>query len=203
MNNLKIYIFLALLTPLLWWTLFQLPSIFNEWKKTPHYFITQTKSFLTPEKLKFQEDLRWESEKHSNPLGRFFYNKSTSLMDEFFSAVSFLSPRIYFQAGDGNKLSPNVVEPTLIILFPLWIFGLISLVEARRFKPILLWLGFGVFAFLLGQKNFYFTLPIVFLNIFFITYFINKLKAKTKYLILSVVLIYGSYILGRAIWMIH
>ncbi len=205
MSNLRLYIFLVLITPVFWSIIFGVPLLIDTWKTVPTSIHSSLSSLFAPDRLKFIEDSRWESQKHPGNkfLSRVFYSKPTSLVDDFFSYIAFLSPRIYFQAGDGQGLSPKGVEPMAIILFPLWILGLIKFVANKKFLPIWVMLIFGLIAYIIGQNIFAFTFPLIFVNLYVIKEGFEMIKnKKIRKSILVITLIYGIYIIGRSIWIV-
>ena len=195
MKNLK-FIVLILLTAGFWWNIFNVKDILIEWRNAPTYFKKNISSFFSSENLMKVEEARWYAfgEKNEELISKIYYNKAYVLADNFFSFLSYSTPRPYFQSGDGTKFSPRGVEPVAGLLFPFWIFGLISLIKEKKLKPILWTLGITFFAFLLGQRNFAFLLPVLIIYVYIASKSLNK-----KYL--AGILIYLIFIIGRVLWL--
>lgn len=193
----KINFFLILLlTAGIWWNLFNIKYLFPEWKNIPNLVKNNLSLIFSPDNQVKLYEVRWNAfgENKGNLLSKIFYNKGYILVDNLFSFLSYASPRMYFQAGDGTRFSPLNVEPLAGILFPFWVIGIISLIKKNKFKPIVLTLLFSFLAFLIGIRTFAFLLPILIIYIFIVSDVLNK-----KYLIFIVS--YLIFIIGRVIWL--
>lgn len=118
---------------------------------------------------------------------RFFYNKSLILVDEFFDFTSYLSPRIYFQAGDGTPLSPNSTEPIAGLLFIFFVFGVCRYLKKDNYKMLTLVFIVGILTYIIGQRKFPFLLPLAILYAF-IAYDMVLALSKNKKLTIALVL---------------
>ncbi|AKM82824.1 hypothetical protein A2422_02545 [Candidatus Woesebacteria bacterium RIFOXYC1_FULL_31_51] len=187
---------LIILTAGFWWNLFNLKSIVLEWKMAPSYFKKNISSIFSSDNLMKIQEVRWNAfgNEKEDLLSKIYYNKVYVMLDNFFSFLSYTSPRPYFQAGDGTRFSPSGVEPIAGILFPFWVLGLISLIKNRNFKLIFWTLGISLFTFLLGKRNLAFLLPVLLIYINIASKSVNR-----KYLILAV--LYMLFIIGRVIWL--
>jgi hypothetical protein len=129
----------------------------------PTYLKSNIVSFVSPERLEFVEEVRWNafSESREDLPSQLYYNKGYYLIDNFFGYLTFLSPRSYFQAGDGTGFSPKGVEPIGIPLFLFFILGILTLVRKKDFKLFVISFIFGFIAFLAGRKNLAFLFPVL------------------------------------------
>jgi hypothetical protein len=193
----KINFFLILLlTAGIWWNLFNIKNIILEWKDIPNLVKNNLSLIFSLDNQAKLYEVRWNAfgMKKENILSKIFYNKGYILVDNLFSFLSYTSPRMYFQAGDGTRFSPPNVEPLAGILFPFWVIGIIFLIKKNKFKPIVLTLLFSFLAFLIGIRTFAFLLPILIIYTFIASEVLNK-----KYLIFIVS--YLIFIIGRVIWL--
>jgi len=204
-NISSLLLLLLAASPGFWWALFQPGKVFSEWQKSPLYFQAKISSLFSEERLLRLGSLRWANIDEATSeifISRFFYNKLTVFVDEFFSFTSFLSPRFYFQAGDGSGFSPPGIEPIPIFLFPLWVYGLLKLVKGRRFRAIYLLLLFGFGAFLFGQRTLAYLWPVLLVNIYIAKEgLVAVSKSRTKAFLILGIFIYSLYIGGRALWL--
>ena len=200
-----LFIFLLAVSPGFWWILFQPISVVSELQKSPVYIEKKINSLFDDERVVRIGRLRWahvEESEFKIFLSRAFYNKLMIFVDEFFSFTSFLSPRIYFQAGDGSGFSPPGIEPIPIILFPFWIYGILRLIKERRYRAIYLLLLFGFGAFLFGQRKLTYLWPVLLVNIYFAKEGLAAIsKSRTRTFLILGIFVYSLYIGGRALWL--
>ena len=192
-----------MLTPVFWLSLFNLSTIGKEIINSSRYLSNNLKSIVSPDNSKNIDELRWVDDRYrqNNLIGKLFYNKGMVIINEFGNYLAFVSPRFYFQAGDGSKLSPKNVEPTSLLLYPFWIVGVIFLIKSHKYKSIIMACIFAFIAFLLGQRNFFFLLPITLIYLYIANVGIDQIKkVKTKKIIVMIMIIYSLYILSRAIF---
>lgn len=195
-NITKQFFVLLLLTPVFWSMLFRPLTILNEWQKLPVYFNQKINSIFSQDKLRYVIELRWEAPgyERSEFFARLSYNKLTVLVDEFFSFLTFFSPRLYFQAGDGGAI------PAL--LFPFWIFGILSFIQQKRWISFLVLALFGALAFLINQQSLGFLFPVILVYLYFVNEGINVLLPhKRKIFLFAILIFYISYIAGRWLWL--
>jgi len=202
-----LFLFLLFLSPGFWWIIFQPSGVFSELVKTPTYIREKTSSIFTEEKLGFVMEMRWNAfgEEQDELISKIYYNKGLILVDNFFEYLSLLSPRIYFQAGDGSRFSPPGVEPIPIFLFFLWVFGLIRLMQARKLKTLFLVFISPVFAYLAGRRNFVFLFPVLLFYIYVASLGLEAVLTRYRKgsWLIRLLAIYGLFIIGRALWLIR
>ncbi|MBU0572836.1 hypothetical protein KKH23_02135 [Patescibacteria group bacterium] len=202
----RIYFFLLLLlSPGFWWVIFQPINASIELVNFPINVKRKVTSIFSDEKLRYVEEMRWNafSEEKEELISRLYYNKAMVLVDNSFEYLSLLSPRIYFQAGDGTEFSPPGVEPVPFFAFVFWVFGLIKLAKQKEFKPLFLLLAFPLFGFLAGARNLVFLFPVLLLYIYIASQGIELLinECKKRNLIIGLLIIYGVFIISRALWL--
>lgn len=194
--KLPVFVVILSLTSGIYWNLFNVRYIVSEWLKLPTYTISNVQNLFTPSALLKIEETRWNAfgDGREDLLSKVYYNKAYLILDKFFDYTTFLSPRFYFQAGDGTRFSPPGVEPIVGILFPFFVFGIIKLVKEKSWKLLFACLIFSLVAFLAGQKNLAYLLPVL---IFYV--YISTLTLRSKFAL--VVFVYCLYIVGRVIWL--
>lgn len=114
----------------------------NDFSLVPFYIQRHLDSIFGIANLRFIIDLR------GSFLSRFLYTKITLLILEFIKFLDFLSPKLYFQ------------NPVLFILFPFWVFGILSLIKERKFKIFAILFIFGFIGYLIGEKRVIFLFPV-------------------------------------------
>ena len=199
-QNIKKIAFILIVSPVLVWILIHPAAIIKEWARLPSYFKNNIHSLIGSDTLAKVNEERWNSfgTNKENLLSKVYYNKGTVLVDDFFTMLTYLSPRIYFQAGDGTNFSPPGVEPIAIPIFVFWVLGFIALLKENKFKLILAVLFFGVFTYFVGQKTLAFLFPVVLIYLAISVIGIESIKSKkTKKTIYILLSLYGIYLLGR------
>lgn len=195
-SNFKELLVLFIVSPVFFWTIWHFPLFISEWSKIFSYTQGNLSSMLAPDKLQYVQDMRWNS-----PLSGLVYNKGLVLVDDFFSYLSFFSPRFYFQAGDGTGFSPPSVEPVAGFLFFFWILGLISFIKKKNFRFFALLFILGVPAFLAGRRNLAYLFPVLLLYILIAYEGIKSfVSSKNKKFILAIYVVYGLFLMGRILW---
>lgn len=168
--------------------------------KVPQYFKNNLNRLLTGDELAKVNEARWNAfgPAREEITAKIFYNKGLVLVDDFFSALASLSPRLYFQAGDGTQLSPPKVEPVAGPLFFFWVIGLIEFLKRRQFKILSLPFIFALGAYLLGQSNLAFLLPILVVYAFISFKGLETIKnINWRRFSFFLVFLYGAFLLGR------
>lgn len=197
-SNFKELLLLLIVSPAFFWTIWHVPLFISEWSKVFSYTQRNLSSILAPDKLRYIEDMRWNS-----PLSGLVYNKGLVLVDDFFSYLSFFSPRLFFQAGDGTGFSPPAVEPIAGPLFFFWILGLVSAVKKKNFRFFALLFILGVPAFLAGRRNLAYLFPVL---LFYILIAYEGIKSfvssKNKKFILAIYIVYSLFLIGRILWFV-
>jgi hypothetical protein len=185
------------------WTSLQPVHLIKEWGNLPNYLVEKKTNLFSEERVKYIEDLRWANVKYtgSDFKSRFFYNKGTVLVDEFFNFVTFLSPRAYFQSGGGSQFSPPGVEPIPGVFFLFFMLGLIYILEKRKFKVFYFLIVFTLLPYLSGRRNMAFMLPTLIFYVY-ITYLGIDRYISKKNLVYGIYVISGLYLLGRSYWLV-
>jgi hypothetical protein len=94
------------------------------------------------------DNIRYVIELRGSEGPRIYYNKVLILVNEFIRFISFLSPKYYFRYG------------ILVLLFPLWLLGIIALIKKRKVKTFILLLFFCFISFLIDQRELGYLFPI-------------------------------------------
>jgi len=202
LKNNKVFFILLVFTPGIVWTSLQPVHLIKEWISFPNYAMEKKTNLFSEERVKYIEDLRWANVKYTDSdfKSRFFYNKGTVLVDEFFNFITFLSPRVYFQSGDGSQFSPPGVEPIAGVFFLFFMLGLIYILEKRKFKILYFLIIFTLLPYLSGRRNMAFMLPIL-ISYVYITYLGVERYISKKNLVYGIYVISGLYLLGRSCWL--
>lgn len=175
---------------------FKFPSLLMEWRKSPEYFVNNPKNFFSNDSLIKLQETRWNAfgPEREDVLSKVYYNKGFILVDRFFDYLTFLSPRFYFQAGDGTTSSPFGVEPLAVILFIPFVLGILEMLKNRNYRPIIFVLLFSLFAFILGKKSMPFLFPVMIIYLYIAT-------KQLKNLPFVFVATYSAFLIGRMIWL--
>ena len=200
----RIFLGFLILAPEFWWIIFKLPEVFRDLLKLPFYLNQKIFTVFTEERLVAVGLMRWANIDDSGWLQIFskvIYNRLDLIIDEFFNFLSYISPRIYFQAGDGSIFTPPGIEPLPILLFPLFLFGLINSIKKNKTKPFLFLFIFTLVAYSTGIKNFSFLLPIALIFIWFSSQGFLALNKKHKSLFIGLLIVYSIFLGGRMIWL--
>jgi hypothetical protein len=200
-NNILFRIaFYFLVAPAFIWMLFSPLKVVKEISLFPGYLKSNILSIFSEENLAKVEEARWNAfgpAKEDLP-SRLFYNKGYVLVNEFFTFLTYFSPRYYFQSGDGGNFVNPKSEPVAMPLFIFWVLGLIYLVRAGKFKKICLVLVFGLITFLAGKRNFAYLFPVAILYISIALDGIYALfKPGSRKIIFAALSVYSFYILAR------
>jgi hypothetical protein len=202
-----LFLFLLFLSPGFWWIVFQPSAVFSELAKAPMYIRGKITSIFLEEKLRFIGEMRWNAfgEKQNELISGVYYNKGLILVDNFFEHLSLLSPRIYFQAGDGSRFTPTGVEPIPIFFFFLWVFGLIRLIKEKEFKSLIFLFISPALAFLTGRRNFVFLFPALIFYVYVASLGLESVLARCRResWLIRLLAVYGLFIIGRALWLIR
>jgi hypothetical protein len=175
---------LFLSTPLFVWTMFHPQIALQEISRIPSYVSSHIVNIAKSEDFSGKiNDMRAAGG------SRFFYNKGLIVMDEFFIFSSYLSPRIYFQAGDGTGLSPRSTEPIAGIMFVFFLFGIFIMLKRRQCKTLAALLIFALLAYATGQPKFPFILPIAVIYTFIGYKAFLEITKKQKTALLFVMII--------------
>ena len=204
----RIYFFLLLfISPGFWWVVFQPINVSAELARFPIYAKRKVASIFSSEKLRNVEEMRWNAfgEEKEELISRLYYNKAMVLVDNSFEYLSLLSPRTYFQAGDGTEFSPPGVEPIPFFAFVFWIIGLIKLVKQGKFKPLFLLSVSPLLGFLTGARNLVFLFPVLLVYVYIASQGIEALlnKYKKRKFVIGLLITYGVFIINRALWLTY
>ncbi len=194
----KNLVFIIIFSPLFIWLFIHPKDLIGEWINTPTYFIQNIKTLISSDKTNKVDEIRWNSFGGKAIFQKIFYNKATVLVDDFFTFTTYLSPRFYFQSGDGTNFSPPKVEPIAGILFFFWVFGMLKLIERQKFKSLISIPILGLFAYIFGQKNMAYLFPVAVVYSIVAFWGIDQIENKkyknASYILISV---YGLYLIAR------
>jgi hypothetical protein len=199
-QNIKRSVFILISSPVVLWNILHPVNFIKELIRAPSYFENNIHSMISADKLAKIDEERWNAlgPQKEEFFARLLFNKGTVVVDDFFSMLSNLSPRIYFQSGDGTNLTPSGVEPIAAPLFIFWILGVINLIKNSKFKLIYWVFVIGCLVYIFGQKNMAYLMPISIIYSAMSVYGIENIKgAKIKKFIYLVISLYGVFLLGR------
>ncbi|KKQ95761.1 MAG: hypothetical protein UV74_C0013G0368 [Candidatus Woesebacteria bacterium GW2011_GWB1_43_14] len=205
-NNVRHLLLFFVLCPGFWWGIINSTNVFREIGKSPHYFqgkLGSIYSYERTERIKATKNANVDLGLPGRLVGGFFFNEFTIVVDEFFDLTSFLSPRFFFQAGDGSLMSPPRTEPIPLVLFPAWVLGIITIVRKKNFGLLKILIILVFIPYILGQKNLVFLWPVMILYIFIARegiMNIGNIKTKNNYLHLFVV--YGVFVVLRSFYLL-
>lgn len=174
-------------------------NFFKEIFGFPSYLKSNISSFVSPERLAYVEEVRWNAfgEGREDLTSQLYYNKGYYLVDNLFGYFSFLSPRIYFQAGDGTGFSPKGVEPIAIPLFLFFVLGILALVKKKDFRLLIISFVFGFIAFLAGRKNLTFLFPVLITYVLIAYEGFEGFYPKKRKLWIVLLSLYALFLYGR------
>jgi hypothetical protein len=203
-NNLRMFLLILFLSPGILWIFLNFKSYIKEWAMTPSYVRSNVSSLFSPKRLEPINEVRWnafgpEREDFSSKL---VYNKAYLALDHFFSYLSFLSPRIYFQAGDNTRFSPQSVEPIAFFMFFFWLMGILFLLKDKKTKILVAPLIFAALAFLVGRRTMPFLLPIL-ISYLYCSYLgmLATIKKKRRNVFWTIFLVYSIFLIGRMFYL--
>jgi hypothetical protein len=195
-------LFFLFLSPGFWWLVKSPLTIIKDLLEVPRLIKPGTLLF-DEVKMVAMGLTRWPDLDQSgivSIISKLFYNRITLLLDDFFTYLTYLSPRLYFQAGDGSTLSPSNMEPIPMIFFPLAIWGLIQEIKLKRFKRIFLIFASSLLAYFLMRRGMQFLWPILLIYIWFSVKGFVSVKGITKLVATVSVIFYSFFLGGRIIW---
>jgi|GEM_PF-6557751 len=200
-NKHSLILLILILSPVVWSLLFQPISVISEVVKAPQYIKTNISSIFASSNLRHVEEMRWNAfgEEKNELLSTIFYNKVGVLFNKFFDLFSMLSPRLFFQSGDGTQFSPTGIEPVASVLIIFWFLGIYQLLKQKKYKTLYLIPVAALPAFVAGQRNIVFLFPllILYLHIVIVGMRDSLKKIKSKNRVIVILLIYGLFIIGR------
>lgn len=201
-NRKRIFILFLIFSPLIWWLLFQFDTVLLDWMKVPGHIKIKILGFFNEERVVKVGLMRWSNidTGYQAVLSKVFYNKITLIIPEIFSFLSFLSPRIFFQAGDGSNYSPPGVEPMPILLFPFFIYGIYLLVKSNKFKTFKFLGLFGFIGYLTDIRSVAYLFPVALVYLYISACGFEGLPNRYKNKTLIIIGAYSLYILSRTIW---
>ena len=187
-----------------WWSVVLRPGVLiEEWKGMPANLMSKVGAVFNDDKMARVFELRHVDLNHKGELfyiSKFLYNKSWLVGDEFFSGLSYLSPRFYFQSGDGGQLSPSGVGPLVFLLFPFWVSGIFQVVKNKNRGTVFLMVMMGTF--LVGKHNMAFLFLLMICNLYFSSKGLTLIKqAPLKKGVLILIIGVSIYEGGRALWL--
>lgn len=199
-QTIKKILFVLAVSPVFIWMAIHPKDLAAEWMKMPGYFKENISSLISPDKVMKVDIERWNAfgPAREDFFSKAYYNKGLILIDDFFSLTTYLSPRLYFQSGDGTGFSPSGVEPLATPLFVFWVLGILHLVKKGKYKLFVSVFLFAAFAYLAGHRNFAFLFPVAavyaYISVSGIESLGKKLPKKAAY---TCLVVYGFYLLAR------
>jgi hypothetical protein len=184
----KYFLLLLITSPFFYSLIFSTPKIISQWTNSPQYLHQKILSIANPERLS-----RIGQERQAG-VPRILVNKTYIITDETFNYLSLFSPRIYFQAGDG-QFTPKNTSPVFEGLFIFWLFGLINIIKNNQFKIFKFAGIFALPAFLTSQTNFAFLFPLALLYLYICAKTIYYSKYRSQFI--SLILIAQIYLTLR------
>lgn len=202
-SNKKWILLILFTSPAIWWLLSKSPGVLAEWSNYYAYLISKLENIYSEQRLVRAGLMRWSDVDQGfiRIFSKILYNRFTILIDELFDYLSFLSPRIYFQAGDGSAFSPPEVEPIPVILFPFYIIGITEVIR-EKWKIMIIYLSFAGMAYFAGNKTLSYLLPVLIMNIYFVSLGVGRLKNKVQRIFMIPYAVYSLYILARMLWLV-
>ncbi|HJY98716.1 MAG TPA: hypothetical protein VJ227_03310 [Patescibacteria group bacterium] len=201
-KKIKKFVFGIVISPAVVWMCLYPKDLLGEWVKIPSYFKTNIASLVSPDKTAKIDVARWNSfgKEREDALSKAYYNKGYIIIDDFFSFTTYLSPRFYFQSGDGTPFTPKGVEPIAIPAFVFWVMGIIAVIKKGNYKYLYLPPIFALLAYLFGHKNLAFLFPVLALYVGLVIKGLGSIKNRTTREISYIFLIiYGLFLIGRMI----
>lgn len=203
MDIIKKALFAVFISPVVIWLVLHPKIIINEWVKIPGYFRTNLTSVFSEDKISKVNIIRWNSFGPANEdwASKIYYNKGFAAVDGFFSFLSYLSPRLYFQAGDGTGFSPHGVEPVAAPAFVFWVAGIIYLIKKKEFLLIYLSVAFGAVAYIFGQRNFAFLFPVLLTYLAIFLKGLESIRDKNRRSLVYIgFILYGLFLIARVVY---
>lgn len=200
----KYLLLFLLLSPGVWQVAFHPLAASRQWLSIPGRLPQNVTSKLASSYFTYIAELRWggRSLHRNDPLSRVLYNRTWGALNETFDFIQFVTPKLYFAAGDGSVFSPARIEPVPSILFPLWIIGLIYLIRSRRYKVFALLILAALPAYLAGAKNLALLAPVLVIHTYicavgFTGLFSRQVFRKPATAVIS---LYGLYVVAMNLW---
>jgi hypothetical protein len=192
----NLFLLLLIVSPGFWFVVFRAGLVGREWLSAPEYFERKAEAVFGAQRLGEIGDLRWAQVESSGVyllFSKAAYNRHLVLIDEFFGFASLLSPRLYFQSGDGTVFSPSSVEPVASVLFPFWIWGVFESVGRGR-RILILVLLMALFAYLGGSRSMAFLWPVMVGYVYLASKGLRRVAARYGGVVLALVLVYSLYL---------
>ena len=193
-GRVKKYLVWWLVTPVFWWMVTRPGAVAFEWRRVPGYARTYLQELTGPERLGRINEMRGAGGKW----GRVWFNKGYVVVDEIFSVLSLLSPRIYFQAGDGGPLSPPGVEPIPGLLVIFWAGVMVASLKKYNPRPFVI-AGLGaVGAYAVGGIRLAFLLPVLGVYLYWVEEGATMMLGRKRKWLVAGTGIICAYLAGRA-----
>lgn len=178
-------------------------AVVNEWVHVPQHIGENLGLMVGDEKVQRVYELRHvESDSGIRfYLSKLIYNRVTLAGYEALSWVTFASPRIFFQAGDGSEMSPPGVGPVISVLFPISLVGM-ALSFKKEKRVFVLFLVVLLLASLSGRKTMAMLFPLMICYIYFAASAIGKIEKRSmRKVIVGGVVAVGLFEIGRMLWL--
>lgn len=140
---------------------------------------------------------------HRNSLfPKLVYNYPLFLVNEFVELIEFAQPRLFFVTGDGSGFSPPSLQPIPVVLFPFWLIGLLDHIKKKNWTELFILFGFALIAYLIGQKNMAFLLPVLIIYVRWAAHGLDDLSSpRLKKISLVFIISYSLYAAAGSIWL--
>lgn len=191
MKTKNLILLLFFTSPLFFWQIQNKTylNVSNQIQNIPAFINAKTKSLLSPQTVENIKEYRRDLK---NPLSRIFYNKATAIFPQAFHYLNILKPRVYFQSGTGSADFPSKTEPLPIFLLPLALLGFFYHIKKQKYRPLFLFTLSPFLAFITGQYNFIFLLPVIYAYLYFSAYGIKTNPHSRK--IIALYLLYSLFL---------
>lgn len=201
-NQWLIFTLFILLSPLVWNLLSQPQQILTTWNTVPSKVHQRGLTIVTGDFPQKYVELRWGGQqlRREGVYYKLIYNPGLNYLNEAFNYFYYLSPRLYFHAGDGTQFSPAHVDPIPVVLIPGFIIGLVISLKQRRWVPIGLLFGLSFIAYWVGIRNFALLFPTALVIYYLAAYGVSQLPFKYSAAYTVIILCYSLYALSS--WLI-
>lgn len=202
-NRIKTFFLLLVISPGFWWTVTKPGAVIKEWLQSPSYVRSSFANRVRGPYLDRLRDMQWGGQLvHRNSFfAKLVYNYPLLLINESVELVEFAQPRLFFVTGDGSPFTPPSLQPIPVILFPFWLIGLLDYVKKKNWSRFLTLFGFTSAAYLIGQKNMAFLLPVLVIYIRWATHGLEILSSpRLRFLSLAIIFSYSIYAALGSIW---
>ena len=200
-HRIRLLIWLLVISPGFWWPVTQPGNLVKEWVQSPAYFRSSFANRINGPYLDRLRDMQWGGWLiHRNSLlPKLVYSYPMLLINEFIELVEFAQPRMFFVTGDGSNFSPPSLQPIPVVLFPFWLIGLLNHIKTKHWSEFVLLFIFTSIAYLIGQKNLAFLLPVLVIYLRWASQGLDSLSTH-KNIATAAVSFYSLYAALGSVW---